>query len=42
MKLLNTWLGGERSINLCQFLNRKTAMLKPDEIPGCKIQFLLI
>ncbi|XP_056686258.1 serine/threonine-protein kinase ATM isoform X2 [Spinacia oleracea] len=34
MKLLNTWLGGERSINLCQFLNRKTAMLKPDEIPG--------
>ncbi|XP_021718930.1 serine/threonine-protein kinase ATM-like isoform X2 [Chenopodium quinoa] len=34
MKLLNTWLGGERSINFCRILSRKTAMLRPDEIPG--------
>uniref|UniRef100_A0A803L8L8 Uncharacterized protein n=3 Tax=Chenopodium quinoa TaxID=63459 RepID=A0A803L8L8_CHEQI len=34
MKLLNTWLGGERSIKFCRFLSRKTAMLRPDEIPG--------
>ncbi|XP_048500072.1 serine/threonine-protein kinase ATM isoform X3 [Beta vulgaris subsp. vulgaris] len=36
MKLLNTWLEGERSINFCKFLSRKTAMLKPDEIPGAE------
>ncbi|CAO2819072.1 unnamed protein product [Amaranthus hypochondriacus] len=35
MKLLNNWLEGEKSINFCKFLSRKTAMLKPDEIPGC-------
>ncbi|XP_043813489.1 serine/threonine-protein kinase ATM isoform X5 [Manihot esculenta] len=33
MKLLNTWLEGERSIKFCKFLGYNTAKLKPSEIP---------
>lgn len=36
MKLLNTWLEGERSIKFCKFLGYNTAKLKPSEIPHCK------
>ncbi|KAL2936045.1 Serine/threonine-protein kinase ATM, partial [Bienertia sinuspersici] len=42
IKLLNTWLGGERSINFCKFLSRKTAKVKPDEIPGSETWPFLI
>ncbi|KAL9227455.1 hypothetical protein vseg_003141 [Gypsophila vaccaria] len=34
IKLLNTWLKGERSTSFCKYLSRKTAMLKPDDIAG--------
>ncbi|KAM6570000.1 hypothetical protein CsatB_017985 [Cannabis sativa] len=33
IKLLNTWLEGERSIAFCKFLGQHTAKLKPNEIP---------
>ncbi|KAK9995769.1 hypothetical protein SO802_020455 [Lithocarpus litseifolius] len=33
IKLLNTWLEGERSIAFCKFLGQHTANLRPDEIP---------
>ncbi|XP_054822227.1 serine/threonine-protein kinase ATM-like isoform X2 [Prosopis cineraria] len=33
IKLLNTWLEGERSFNFCKFLGQGTAKLRPDEIP---------
>ncbi|KAI3454494.1 hypothetical protein Pfo_011157 [Paulownia fortunei] len=33
IKLLNTWLEGERSIEFCRFLSKKSSMLKPNEIP---------
>ncbi|PON35174.1 Phosphatidylinositol 3-kinase, Vps34 type, partial [Parasponia andersonii] len=33
IKLLNTWLEGERSIAFCKFLGKHTAKLKPNEIP---------
>lgn len=33
IKLLNTWLEGERSIGFCKFLAQNTSRLKPDEIP---------
>ncbi|XP_028778409.1 serine/threonine-protein kinase ATM-like [Neltuma alba] len=33
IKLLNTWLEGERSFNFCKFLGQSSAMLRPDEIP---------
>ncbi|RXH96224.1 hypothetical protein DVH24_008728 [Malus domestica] len=33
IKFLNTWLEGERSIGFCKYLGKKTAELKPDEIP---------
>ncbi|KDP31097.1 hypothetical protein JCGZ_11473 [Jatropha curcas] len=33
IKLLNTWLEGERSIKFCTFLGQNTAKLKPNEIP---------
>ncbi|KAK7852517.1 serine/threonine-protein kinase atm [Quercus suber] len=33
IKLLNTWLEGERSIAFCKFLGQNTANLRPDEIP---------
>lgn len=42
IKLLNTWLEGERSINFCKFLSRKTAMIKPDQIPGSETWPFLI
>ncbi|XP_057479205.1 uncharacterized protein LOC130766563 [Actinidia eriantha] len=32
IKLLNTWLEGERSIGLCRYIAHKTAMLKLNEI----------
>ncbi|XP_074316262.1 serine/threonine-protein kinase ATM [Silene latifolia] len=34
IKLLNTWLKGERSISFCKYLSRKTAMLKLEDIAG--------
>ncbi|KAH9603108.1 hypothetical protein KSS87_015043, partial [Heliosperma pusillum] len=34
IKLLNTWLKGERSISFCKYLSRKTAMLKSHDIAG--------
>ncbi|KAL7154394.1 hypothetical protein ABFS83_04G230500 [Erythranthe nasuta] len=36
IKLLNTWLEGERSIGFCRFLAEKTSMLRPDDITHCK------
>nr|GMC69890.1 serine/threonine-protein kinase ATM isoform X3 [Ipomoea batatas] len=33
IKLLNTWLEGERSIGFCKYIADKTAMLKPKELP---------
>uniref|UniRef100_A0A2N9HF71 Telomere-length maintenance and DNA damage repair domain-containing protein n=1 Tax=Fagus sylvatica TaxID=28930 RepID=A0A2N9HF71_FAGSY len=33
IKLLNTWLEGERSVTFCKFLGQNTAKLRPDEIP---------
>ncbi|KAK4479334.1 hypothetical protein RD792_014846 [Penstemon davidsonii] len=33
IKLLNTWLEGERSIGFCRYLSEKSSMLKPNEIP---------
>ncbi|XP_060670261.1 serine/threonine-protein kinase ATM [Ziziphus jujuba] len=33
IKLLNTWLEGEKAISFCKFLGQNTARLKPDEIP---------
>ncbi|XP_058200976.1 serine/threonine-protein kinase ATM-like [Rhododendron vialii] len=32
IKLLNTWLEGERSIHFVRYIRQKTAMLKPREI----------
>lgn len=37
IKLLNTWLEGERSYSFCKFIGLNTAKLRPDEIPHCKI-----
>lgn len=39
IKLLNTWLEGERSYSFCKFLGQNTAKLRPDEVPHCKIKF---
>lgn len=39
IKLLNTWLEGERSYNFCKFIGLNTAKLRPDEIPHSKIRF---
>lgn len=36
IKLLNTWLEGERSISFCKYIGRNTALLKPNEIPHGK------
>ncbi|KAL3529546.1 hypothetical protein ACH5RR_008868 [Cinchona calisaya] len=33
IKLLNTWLEGERSILFCKYISEKSALLKPNEIP---------
>ncbi|XP_059644264.1 serine/threonine-protein kinase ATM [Cornus florida] len=33
IKLLSTWLEGERSIGFCRYIGQKTAKLKPNEIP---------
>ncbi|KAI4336143.1 hypothetical protein L6164_014710 [Bauhinia variegata] len=33
IKLLNSWLEGERSFNFCKFIGQSTGKLKPDEIP---------
>ncbi|XP_048228650.1 serine/threonine-protein kinase ATM isoform X3 [Ricinus communis] len=33
IKLLNTWLEGERSIKFCNYIGQKTAKLKLNEIP---------
>ncbi|CAN8254904.1 unnamed protein product [Cochlearia groenlandica] len=36
IKLLNTWLEGEKSITFCRFLSQNTAKLKLDEIPNAE------
>lgn len=33
IKLLNTWLEGERSFGFCEYIGNNTATLKPNEIP---------
>ncbi|CAN1347706.1 Serine/threonine-protein kinase ATM [Linum perenne] len=33
VKLLNTWLEGERSIRFCNYLSEKTMKLNPDKMP---------
>ncbi|KAI3512910.1 hypothetical protein L1887_20232 [Cichorium endivia] len=33
IKLLNTWLEGERLIGFCRYLGHNTSMLKPHEVP---------
>ncbi|XP_042436712.1 serine/threonine-protein kinase ATM-like isoform X3 [Zingiber officinale] len=33
VKLLSSWLEGERSVDFCKLLSRNTAKIKPDEIP---------
>ncbi|VFQ85890.1 unnamed protein product [Cuscuta campestris] len=33
VKLLNTWLDGERAMGFCKYIAERTAMLKPNEIP---------
>ncbi|KAG7954574.1 hypothetical protein I3843_11G025600 [Carya illinoinensis] len=38
IRLLNTWLDGERSVAFCKFLGQNSARLRPDEIPHCKIK----
>lgn len=38
IKLLNTWLEGERSIGFCKYLGKNTAELIPDEIPHCMMK----
>lgn len=40
--MLNTWLGGERSIGFCRFLSDRSSMLEPNEIPHCKYILTLI
>ncbi|KAF8094951.1 hypothetical protein N665_0348s0034 [Sinapis alba] len=42
VKLLNTWLEGERSINFCRFLSQNTAKLQLDEIPNAETWPFLI
>ncbi|CAN1347710.1 Serine/threonine-protein kinase ATM [Linum perenne] len=37
VKLLNTWLEGERSIRFCNYLSEKTMKLNPDKMPHGKI-----
>lgn len=39
IKLLNTWLEGERSYSFCKYIGLNTAKLRPDEVPHCKIIF---
>ncbi|XP_048590826.1 serine/threonine-protein kinase ATM isoform X1 [Brassica napus] len=36
VKLLNTWLEGDMSINFCSFLSHNTAKLKLDQIPNAE------
>ncbi|XP_071734165.1 serine/threonine-protein kinase ATM [Rutidosis leptorrhynchoides] len=33
IKVLNTWLEGERLIEFCRYLGRNTSLLKPHEVP---------
>ncbi|XP_045816356.1 serine/threonine-protein kinase ATM isoform X4 [Trifolium pratense] len=33
IKLLNSWLEGERSYNFCKFIGLSTSKLRPDEVP---------
>ncbi|RDX75631.1 Serine/threonine-protein kinase ATM, partial [Mucuna pruriens] len=37
IRLLNTWLEGERSYNFCKFIGLSTAKLRPDEVPHSKV-----
>ncbi|GKD68806.1 serine/threonine-protein kinase ATM isoform X1, partial [Tanacetum coccineum] len=33
IKLLNTWLEGEKLIEFCKYIGGNTSMLKPNEVP---------
>ncbi|KAF3783680.1 hypothetical protein EJ110_NYTH31916 [Nymphaea thermarum] len=35
VKLLGTWMEGERAISFCKLLSRNTAKLRHDDIPHC-------
>lgn len=36
IKLLNTWLVGEKLIEFCKYIGGNTSMLKPNEVPHGK------
>ncbi|XAR50182.1 Non-specific serine/threonine protein kinase [Bertholletia excelsa] len=42
IKLLNTWLEGERSVGFCRYIGQKSAVLKPNEIPHSETWAFLI
>ncbi|XP_057952318.1 serine/threonine-protein kinase ATM [Malania oleifera] len=42
IKLLNSWLEGERSISFCKFLAQNTAMLKSNQVPNSETWPFLI
>ncbi|XP_031496138.1 serine/threonine-protein kinase ATM isoform X2 [Nymphaea colorata] len=41
VKLLGTWMEGERAISFCKLLSRNTAKLRHDDIPHCRRLVLL-
>ena len=40
IRLLNSWLEGERSISFCRLLGQNTGRIKPNEIPHGELAFL--
>ncbi|XP_065875882.1 serine/threonine-protein kinase ATM isoform X2 [Euphorbia lathyris] len=42
LKLLNTWLEGDKSIEFCKYLGQNTAKLKPNDIPNSETWPFLI
>lgn len=42
IKLLNTWMDGERSFGFCKLLGQNTAKIKPNEIPHGRIAFVFL
>lgn len=41
MRLLSSWLEGERLIGFCKLLGRNTAKIKADEMPHGYLDFLI-
>ncbi|KAG7021450.1 Serine/threonine-protein kinase ATM, partial [Cucurbita argyrosperma subsp. argyrosperma] len=41
IKLLNTWLEGEKANDFCKFIGQRTAKLKPEEIPPRNVVSLI-